>query len=607
MKKTTMDGNTAAAYISYAFSEFCAIYPITPSSPMAELADKWAAEGKQNLLGSVPSVIEMQSESGAAGAMHGALTCGALATTFTCSQGLLLMLPDLYKIAGELLPAVFQVSARALSTHALSIFGDHQDVMACRQTGVAMLASATVQETADLSLAAHLSTLHTSVPFLHFFDGFRTSHEVNKIEIPEYEEIKTLFDEGDLDALRARALSPEDPLQRGTAQNPDIYFQNREAANERYSALPEAVKAALEKVKTLTGRAYGLFDYYGAANAERVVVVMGSAASTVEETVDALNARGETVGVVKVRLYRPFSKTDFIAALPSSCRKIAVLDRTKEAGSLGEPLYLDVCAALQGSPLQVFGGRYGLGGKEFTPAMAAAVFENLKAEQPKNGFTVGIEDDKSYRSLPVDETFFLKNEEVVACKFYGLGSDGTVGANKTSIKLLGDHTDLFVQGYFQYDSKKSGGVTVSHLRFGSVPIRSAYLVQNPRFVSCHDPSYLTRYEILKGVQDGGVFLLNSPWETAEELENGLPDTIKNQIAQKSLSFYHLNATKLAEDAGLKGRTGMIMQAAFFLLHPELIPYETATGLLKEELRKKYPKAAENNSRAIDAVRAAVVR
>ncbi len=601
MKITTIDGNAAAAHVSYAFSEIAAIYPITPSSPMAELADKWAAEEKPNLFGNVPKVIEMQSESGAAGALHGSLTCGALSTTFTCSQGLLLMLPDMYKIAGELLPTVFQVSARALSTHALSIFGDHQDVMACRASGFAMLCASTVQEVADLSLAAHLATLQTSVPFLHFFDGFRTSHEAAKIQLPEYEEMRSLVDETALSKFRARALSPDAPIQRGTAQNPDLYFQNREAANARYAEIPSVLQTVFEKIATLTGRQYQPFDYYGSPHAERIVVCMGSALSTLEETVDELMKRGEKVGLVKVRLYRPFSVKNFLAALPSSAQKIAVLDRTKEAGSLGEPLYLDVCAALKGSPLQILGGRYGLGGKEFTPKHAHAVFENLKNSVPKNGFTVGIEDNKTHTSLPVATDFHLENNGK-EYKFYGLGSDGTVGANKSSIKLIGDNTPLFVQGYFQYDSKKSGGVTVSHLRTAASPIRSAYLVEHADFTACHNPSYLSRYDMLEGAKTGGTFLINCPWKTVNELEEHLPSKVKRQIVKKGLSLFVIDATTIAEESGLKGRTGTIMQAAFFLLNPSILPYEQAQALLKADIQNRFPRAAEPNLTAINRVK-----
>ena len=590
--------------ISYAFCEVATVYPITPSSPMAELADEWAANEKPNLFGETPKIVQMQSEGGAAGALHGALTCGALATTFTCSQGLLLMLPDLYKIAGELLPTVVQVSARALSTHALSIFGDHQDVMACRASGFAMLASSSVQETADLSLVAHLATLKTGLPFLHFFDGFRTSHETAKISLPEYDDIRPLLSDDELAAFRARALSPDAPMQRGTAQNPDVYFQNREAANARYHSAVDKIKSVFAAVGKLTGRHYCPFDYYGDPHAERVVVAMGSALSTLEETVDHLNQKGEKVGIVKVRLYRPFSTPDFIAALPSSVKRVAVLDRTKEAGSLGEPLYLDVCAALQGSPLSVYGCRYGLGGKDFTPAMAAAVFENLKADCPKNGFTVGIDDDVAHTSLSVDPDFSVTTEGK-SYLFYGLGSDGTVGSNKNAIKLLGENTELFVQGYFQYDSKKSGGATLSHLRVSPAPIRSAYLVEHADFISCHVPSYLNRYDLLKNAKSGGKFLLNCPWTELSALEKNLPDSFKRELAEKSLKFYVIDGTKIAEESGLKGRTGTLMQAAFFLVNTDLLPYDEAEKLLIQDLSKRFPRAVAPNEKAIRAVRGAL--
>lgn len=475
MFTTVTDGNSAVAYISYALSELAIIYPITPSSPMAELADEWQANEKENIFGNVPQVVEMQSEAGAAGAVHGALTCGALATTYTCSQGLLLMIPNMYKIAGELLPTVFHVSARAIATHALSIFGDHQDVMACRQTGFAMLCASSVQEAADFALIAHLCTLASSVPFLHFFDGFRTSHELSKIELPDYGEIKALFRADDLNQFRCRALTPEHPIQRGTTQNPDVYFQNRERANMRYLDLPNRLQQVMDKVAKLTKRAYHVFDYYGANDAECVIVMMGSGAQTAEETLDEMLSLGEKVGLVKVRLYRPFDKKRFCNCLPPSCKRIAVLDRTKENGSTGEPLYLDVCAALLEygkMDVRVVGGRYGVGQKEFTPADVAAVFANLRASEPKNGFTVGINDDVTGTSLERVE-LSVKTSRQMACKFFGLGSDGTVGANKNSIKIIGENTPLYVQGYFEYDSKKSGGVTISHLRFGENPIRSA--------------------------------------------------------------------------------------------------------------------------------------
>ena len=612
MKKMTMDGNGAASYVSYAFSEIAVIYPITPSSPMAEQADEWAASKKTNLFGQVPKVVQMQSESGAAGALHGCLTCGALATTYTCSQGLLLMQPNMYKIAGELLPTVFHVSARALATHALSIFGDHQDVMACRQTGFAMLASSSVQEAMDLALVAHLATLRSSVPFVHFFDGFRTSHELCKIDVIEQEEMKQLVNTEDIERFRARALSPERPAARGTTQNPDVYFQNREAANERYLALASIVQETMENVAKITGRAYHVFDYFGSSTAEHVVVIMGSGASTMEETVEKMNNEGARVGLVKVRLYRPFDGKAFCAVLPTSCKKIVVLDRTKEAGALGEPLYLDVCGALaeQGlAHIRVIGGRYGLGSKEFTPSMCRAVFKNLENAQPKNHFTVGICDDLTHTSLEITEKYVTAPKDCVSCKFYGLGSDGTVGANKNSIKIIGDHSELYVQGYFCYDSKKSGGITMSHLRFGRSPIRSAYLIDHADFVACHNPSYLTRYDMLSEIKKGGVFLLNCPWHSLSELELRLPVAVKRRIAAMQLSFYVIDATQIANDTGLRGRTGTIMQAAFFYLNPSIMPYETALNYLKEDLRKKFARKGDEvvamNLEAVEKARNAI--
>ncbi|MBQ8308670.1 MAG: pyruvate:ferredoxin (flavodoxin) oxidoreductase [Clostridia bacterium] len=606
MKKITMDGNAAASHVSYAFSELAIIYPITPSTPMAEQADEWSSAHKPNLFGVTPKVVQMQSESGVAGAMHGALTCGALATTYTCSQGLLLMLPDMYKIAGELLPTVFHVSARALAAHALSIFGDHQDVMAARQTGFALLASASVQETMDLALVAHLATLKTSVPFLHFFDGFRTSHELSKIDMIEYEEMKPLVDQVDIDKFRARALSPDHPRQRGTAQNPDTYFQNREAANNYYLSTPKTVQEIMDKVAQITGRAYRLFDYYGDQKAEYVAVIVGSGGYTMQETVDTLNAEGKKTGVIQVRLYRPFDVTAFCEAIPKSCQKLAVLDRTKESGSLGEPLYLDVCAALAEkglSHIRVVGGRYGLGLKEFTPSMCRAVFENLESAQPKNHFTVGIYDDLTQTSLDCSAPFPIIHKDRVSCKFYGLGSDGTVGANKNSIKIIGDHTDLFVQGYFVYDSKKSGGITVSHLRFGNTPIRSAYLIDNADFIACHNPSYVTRYDMLSDLKEGGTVLINCPCKDENELNAYLPPLFKQKLAEKHASLYTIDATTIANEVGLRGRTSTIMQAAFFLLNPKVMPYEKAISYLKEELQKKFAKKGEDviksNITAID--------
>lgn len=614
MKTMTMDGNGAASYVSYAFSELAIIYPITPSSPMAELADKWQAQNKPNLFGQVPKVVQMQSESGVAGALHGCLTAGALATTYTCSQGLLLMIPDMYKIAGELLPTVIHVSARAIATHALSIFGDHQDVMAARQTGFAMLASSSVQECMDLALVAHLATLKTSLPFLHFFDGFRTSHELCKIDVLEEEEMRSLLDAHDLERFRARALTPENPVCRGTTQNPDVYFQNRESANVYHAAAADLVQNVMDQVAKITNRAYHVFDYYGDPQAKYVVVLMGSGASTMEETVEKAYANGESVGFIKVRLYRPFDGERFCAAIPKMCEKIAVLDRTKEPGSMGEPLYLDVCAALREhglSHIQVVGGRYGLGSKEFIPSMCYAVFQNLKSDAPKNHFTVGIYDDLTHTSLDFSTPYFTQPEDVLSCKFYGLGSDGTVGANKNSIKIIGNHTDLYVQGYFVYDSRKSGGTTISHLRFGHSPIRSAYLVQRPNFVACHDPSYLTRYDMISNVKEGGQVLLNCPWRKLSELNAHLPPSFKRAIAQKQLSLYVINGTKIANDVGLRGRTSVVMQAAFFFLHPSILPYEKAIGYLKEELPVLFSSKGEDvvkrNHEAVDRTKENILK
>ncbi len=595
MKTMIMDGNAAASHVSYAFSEIAVIYPITPSSPMAEQADEWQAAEKTNLFGQVPKVVQMQSESGAAGALHGALNCGALATTYTCSQGLLLMLPNMYKIAGELLPTVFHVSARALATHALSIFGDHQDVMACRQSGFAILASSSVQESMDLALIAHLATLRSSIPFLHFFDGFRTSHEMNKIEAIEYEEMRSLINEKDIEKFKNRALDPDRPIQRGTAQNPDTYFQNRERANALYTTLPSLVQETMDKVSKITKRAYHVFDYRGFEQAETVVVMMGSGVGAMEETVEKYNKEGGKTGLVKVRLYRPFDQNAFVNCLPKTCKKIVVLDRTKEAGSLGEPLYLDVCAALKEhgkTEILVLGGRYGLGLKEFTPTMCYAVLKNAEQSPPKNHFTVGICDDITHTSLDISQKYTVEYDGV-ACKFYGLGSDGTVGANKNSVKIIGEHTDLYAQAYFMYDSRKSGGITVSHLRFGKTPIRSSYLIGEADFVACHNPSYLTRYDMLSELKNGGVFLLNCPWQTTEELERHLPYAVKNMLARKHARFYTLDGTKIANELGLKGRNSTVMQAAFFLLNPTIMPYENAKTLLKAELKKKFSRKGEN--------------
>ena len=593
MKKMTIDGNTAASHIAYAFSEVAAIYPITPSSPMAEVADEWSAQGRKNMFGQPLRLAEMESEGGAAGAVHGSLVAGALTTTYTASQGLLLMIPNMYKIAGELLPTVFHVSARALAAHALNIFGDHADVMACRQTGFAMLSSNSVQEVMDLALVAHLSTLKSSVPFLHFFDGFRTSHEVSKIDGIEYDEILPLVDMEDIRRFKARALNPEHPVQMGTAQNGDIYFQNREAANKYYEAVPGIVKEMMKKVTKLTGRKYELYQYYGAPDAEEIIVMMGSGCEAAEETVDYLAKQGKKVGLLKVRLYRPFSVKDFVGAIPASVKKIAVLDRTKEAGSLGEPLYLDVCAALAESgrgDIKVYGGRYGLGSKEFNPSMVGAVYENLEKKNPKNHFTVGITDDVTNTSLPVEKFINASPEGTSRCKFYGLGSDGTVGANKNSIKIIGDHTDMYAQGYFAYDSKKSGGLTISHLRFGKTPIKSTYLIDQADFVACHNQSYVTRYDMVSDLKEGGVFLLNTIWNK-DQLDEELPYQMKNQIAKKHIKFYTLDALKIVTEIGARKGVNTVCQAAFFKL-ANIIPYEQAADYMKQMIKKAYGKKGD---------------
>ncbi|WP_406677452.1 pyruvate:ferredoxin (flavodoxin) oxidoreductase [Moorella sp. ACPs] len=592
MPKQPFDGNTAAAHVAYAMSEVATIYPITPSSPMAEIADEWAAHGRKNIFGKTLKVIEMQSEAGAAGAVHGSLVGGALTTTFTASQGLLLMIPNMYKIAGELLPTVFHVAARALSTHALSIFGDHADVMAARQTGFAMLASASVQEVMDLGLVAHLATLKARVPFVHFFDGFRTSHEIQKIDVIEYEDMAKLVDWEAIRAFRARALNPEHPHQRGTAQNPDIYFQQREAANPYYLATPGIVAQVMEQVGALTGRYYHLFDYVGAPDAERVIVSMGSSCEVIEETVNYLVDKGEKVGLIKVRLYRPFSAEHFLKVLPASVQRIAVLDRTKEPGAAGEPLYEDVRAVLaeNGRNILVVGGRYGLGSKEFSPSMVKAVFDNLAADTPRNHFTVGIIDDVTNTSLEIKEYIDTAPKGTFRCKFFGLGSDGTVGANKNSIKIISDHTELYAQGYFEYDAKKSGGVTISHLRFGPQPIKSCYLIDQADLIACHNPSYVTRYDLLEGIKPGGIFLLNSPW-SAEEMEIRLPAAMKRTIASKKLRFFNIDAVKVAQEVGLGGRINTIMQVAFFKI-ANVIPVDDAIKYIKDSIVKTYGKKGE---------------
>ncbi len=587
-KMKTMDGNNATAHIAYALSETAAIYPITPSSVMGEVMDELAARGQTNVLGEKVTVREMQSEAGAAGAVHGMLSGGSLTSTYTASQGLLLMIPNMYKIAGELLPGVFHVSARALASHALSIFGDHQDVMACRQTGFNFLCSASVQECMDLALVAHLSAIDASLPFCHFFDGFRTSHEVQKIEVIDYKDIKGLVNWDKVAEFRATAMNPEHPHIRGTAQNPDIYFQNCEAANLYYEAVPGIVAENMKKVASITGRKYHLFDYVGHPEADRVIISMGSSCEVIEETVNYLNEKlGERTGLVKVRLFRPFSTEHLLRAIPASVTCLTVLDRTKERGSLGEPLYQDVCTAFleKGEAPTIVGGRYGLGSKDFTPGMAKAVFDNMKALQPKNHFTVGITDDVTHLSLDVEEEIDTVPAGTVQCKFFGLGADGTVGANKQAVKIIGDNTDMYAQAYFAYDSKKSGGFTVSHLRFGKQPITSSYLITQADYIACHKAAYVTMYDILEGVKEGGTFVLNSNWSLAD-MEKHLPAAMKRKIARKKLKFYNIDAVKLAQEVGLGGRINMIMQTAFFKL-ANVIPFEQAVDFLKASIKKTY--------------------
>lgn len=599
----TMDGNEAAAVASYAFTEVAAIYPITPSTPMAEATDEWSAHGKKNIFGQTVKVSEMQSEAGASGAVHGSLAAGALTTTYTASQGLLLMIPNMYKIAGELLPGVFHVTARALAAHALSIFGDHQDVMATRQTGFALLASANVQEVMDLTNVAHLSAIKSRVPFLHFFDGFRTSHEYQKIEVIDYDDVAKLVDYDALQQFRDRALNPEHPSLKGTAQNPDIYFQGREASNKFYDAVPDIVENYMKEIENITGRAYHPFDYYGAPDAEHIIVAMGSACDTIEETVDYLMSKGEKVGLVKVRLYRPFSCKHFFNVLPSTVKKIAVLDRTKEPGSIGEPLYLDVVKLFyekEEKPV-IVGGRYGLGSKDTRPSQIVAVFENLKESQPKNGFTIGITDDVTNTSLPEGEPIQTGTEGTINCKFWGLGSDGTVGANKSAVKIIGDNTDLYAQAYFSYDSKKSGGSTISHLRFGKKPIKSPYLIYNADYIACHNKSFIYNFDVLKGLKKNGTFVLNCPWKE-DELEEKIPASIRRYIAENNINFYIIDAVSIAQGIGLGGRINMIMQSAFFKL-ANIIPIEQAVEYLKKSVEKSYGKKGQKivdmNKNAID--------
>ncbi len=600
----TVDGNTAAAYVAYAFTDVAAIYPITPSSTMAEVVDEWSAQGKKNIFGQTVNVVEMQSEAGAAGTFHGSLQAGALTTTFTASQGLLLMIPNMYKVAGELLPGVFHVSARALAAQALSIFGDHQDVMATRQTGCAMIATGSVQEVMDLAPIAHLAAIKGRIPFVHFFDGFRTSHEIQKIEALDYNDLNSLIDHDAIKAFRDNALSPNHPVTRGTAQNPDIYFQTREASNKFYNNLVPIVEEYIGKINKLTGRDYGLFNYYGAEDAEEILIAIGSVTETIEQTVEVLNKKGAKYGVVKVHLYRPFSVEHLLKCIPSTVKRICVLDRTKEPGSIGEPLFLDVCSAFYGKenmPM-IVGGRYGLGSKDTTPTDIKAVFDNLISENPKHGFTVGIEDDVTFTSLPVNEELKIVEDGTVRCKFWGLGSDGTVGANKQAIKIIGNHTDKYAQAYFAYDSKKSGGVTMSHLRFGDTPIRSTYLIDEADYIACHNQSYVTQYDLLKGLKKGGVFVLNCEWGE-DELDANLPAKMKRYIAQNEIKFYTVNATKIAAEVGLGNRINMVMQSAFFKL-ANIISEEDAIKYLKEAVVKAYGKKGEKivnmNHAAIDA-------
>ena len=592
-KFLTCDGNQAAAHISYMFSEVAAIYPITPSSTMAEYVDDWSAAGRKNIFGETVMVQEMQSEAGAAGAVHGSLQAGALTTTYTASQGLLLMIPNMYKIAGELLPCVFHVSARTLASHALSIFGDHQDIYATRQTGFAMFCEGSVQEVMDLAAVAHLSAIKGRVPFVNFFDGFRTSHEIQKIEALSEEDLAPLVDQKALAEFRERALNPDKPVARGMAENGDIFFQHREASNKYYDAIPEIVEEYIKEMNKLTGRNYGLFDYYGDPEAERVIIAMGSVTQAAQETVDYLRAKGEKVGLVSVHLYRPFSAKHLLAAVPATAKKIAVLDRTKEPGANGEPLYLDVKDVFYGkenAPV-IVGGRYGLSSKDTTPAQLVQVYENLKADAPRNGFTIGIEDDVTNLSLPVTAEINTGNKGMFQAKFFGLGADGTVGANKNSVKIIGDNTDKYCQAYFAYDSKKSGGFTCSHLRFGDEPIRSTYLVNTPNFVACHVQAYLHMYDVTRGLQKGGTFLLNTIWE-GEELAKNLPNKVKRFFAQNDITVYYINATKIAQEIGLGNRTNTILQSAFFRI-TEVIPVDLAIEQMKKFIVKSYGKKGEN--------------
>ena len=612
MAKTylSMDGNQAAAHVAYAFSEVAAIYPITPSSPMAEYAEQWAAQGMKNIFGTQVNIIEMQSEAGAAGAVHGALQGGALATTFTASQGLLLMIPNLYKVAGELLPGVFHVAARALATRSLNIFGDHQDVYACRQVGMPMLCSHSVQEVMDLAGVAHLSAIKASVPFMHFFDGFRTSHEIQKVEVMDYETLASLVDYDAIKKFKANAMNPHtNPVERGSAENDDIYFQGREAQNAHYDAVVEIVADYMAKISEITGREYAPFTYYGDPEAEKVIVAMGSVTETIKDTIDELAKSGEKLGLIKVHLYRPFSVKYLLKVLPATAKKVAVLDRTKEMGAMGEPLYLDCVAALKDTQVElVIGGRYGMGSKDTTPAQIKAVYDHLDSENPFHSFTIGIVDDVTHLSLPEDKSFTI-NGDYTECLFYGLGSDGTVSANKSSIKIIGDHTDLYSQAYFAYDSKKAGGTTRSNLRFGPSPIRSTYYINNADFISCSLENYVLKFNMIQNLKQGGRFLLNTEF-SADEIANFLPNRVKKQLAEKNAKFYIINANKIAEEIGMGRRTNTILQSAFFALNPQILPIEEAIDYMKYMAKKSYSKKGdaivELNYKAIDAGKDAIV-
>ncbi|MCF7832716.1 MAG: pyruvate:ferredoxin (flavodoxin) oxidoreductase [Candidatus Marinimicrobia bacterium] len=605
-KKQTIDGNTAAAHVAYAFSDVAAIYPITPSSDMGQYADLWSANGRKNIFGETVDIVEMQSEAGAAGAVHGSLSAGAFTTTFTASQGLLLMLPNMHKIAGEMLPTVFHVSARSLAAQSLSIFGDHSDVMSARNTGFALVAASNIQEIMDLAIVSHLATLKSKIPFLNFFDGFRNSHEIQKTEMIDYDTIKSLVEENYIEEFRANAMNPENPRLKVGAQNPDVYFQGRETTNLMYDVTPAIIQEYMDKVAKVIGRQYHLFDYFGAPDAEKVIIAMGSACDTIEETINYLNNKGEKLGLLNVRVYRPFSAEAFISALPESVKNIVVLDRTKEPGSLGEPLYLDVVTALKDKDIKVIGGRYGLSSKEFTPSMVKAVYDHIDGAAT-HGFTVGINDDVSHRSLEIKEKLNTLPKGTFSAKFWGLGSDGTVGANKNSIKIIGDNTDMYAQGYFQYDSKKSGGITRSHLRFGTSPIQSEYLVEHANFIANHNQAFIGRYDVLEGIKENGVFLLNSNWES-DEVFSHLTQDLQKTIIEKKIKVYNVNALKIAEEVGLGGRINTVMQAAFFIISG-VLPKEEAIKLIKTAIEKSYMKKGKNivemNWKAVDATEAAL--